>query len=193
MDSQRKYGVLAFLLGVSLISTACAPMVVSGAATSAAMVSDRRTSGTIMDDKSIELKALRLLSQKKDLWRHSHITVVSYNNVLLLVGQTPTEAMKQEAEARISGIKRVRVIYNEIEVKPPISMKERGADTWITTQIKARLLNSEHLRPSRVKVVTEDRVVYLLGLLNEHEEEEAVSLAQEVKGVERVVKIFEPA
>jgi osmotically-inducible protein OsmY len=177
--------------GTLLLSSCCAPLLVSGAATSAVVAADRRTSGTIVDDKSTELKAFHALSNHKELWKKAHITAVSYNNVLLLVGQAPTEALKLEAEHAVENIPKVRTVYNEITIAEPISMKQRGHDTWISTQMKARLVSSKDIHPTQVKVITENSTLYLMGILTPSEEEEAVRLAQNIKGVNSIIKMFE--
>jgi osmotically-inducible protein OsmY len=169
----------------------CAVAAVSGAATGIAMVNDRRTSGTIVDDQSIELKATHALTRHPDLWKQSHISIVCYNNVLLIIGQTPTEAFKQQAEDALKDIPKIRRIHNELIVKTPIPLSARSKDSWITTQVKAKMLGSKEVNSTRVKVITEDGVVYLLGLTNPQEQMAATEIARKVAGVQKVVQIFE--
>ena len=173
------------------LSSCYAPALVAGAGTGAIMATDRRTSGTIVDDKTIEVKALHILSNNKELWKKGHITAISYNNVLLLVGQAPTEALKAKAAQLVEDIPKVRTVYNEITVGPPISYKERSKDTWITTQMKTRLLSSRTVQPMQVKVITENGILYLMGLLTEREEDEVIRLAKQIKGVKSIIKMFE--
>lgn len=170
----------------------CAAAAVSGAATGVAMVTDRRTAGTIVDDKAIELKALHALSRDATLWKKSHFNVVCYNNDVLLLGQTPSHEFKHQAEAALRDIPKIRRIYNEINVKEPISLGSRSQDTWITAQIKAKMVGSREINPTRVKVVTEDGVVYLLGITKQQEQVSATDVARSVSGVDKVVQIFEP-
>ncbi|MEY3182637.1 MAG: hypothetical protein RLZ35_622 [Pseudomonadota bacterium] len=183
--------VTGIFTSMALLSSCCAPLFVSGAATGAVMVSDRRTSGTIVDDKGIEIKAFHALSSNSALWKEAHITAVSYNNVLLLVGQAPTEALKLDAEHAVDGIPKVRTVYNEITVEKPISIKQRGQDTWISTQMKARLVSSKNIHPTQVKVITENGTLYLMGLLTPAEEEQVIDIAKSIKGVNSIIKMFE--
>lgn len=170
----------------------CAVAAVSGAAaTGVAMVADRRTAGTIIDDQAIELKALHSLTRNPDLWKKSHISVVSYNNDVLVVGQTPSQEMKQQAEEAIKTIPRVRRIYNELSLSEPVSLKTRSKDSWITTQVKAKMVGTREINPARVKVVTEDGVVYLLGITNPTEQSSATESARSISGVNKVVQIFD--
>ncbi len=185
-----------FMLSISMFLIipyleGCAAAAVSGAATGVTMASDRRTAGTIVDDKSIEIKAVQAMSKNPILWKTSHLSVTSYNNALLITGQTLNEDLKQQAEAILLGIPKVTKIYNELAVKPPISFAKRSKDSWITTQIKAKMLGTKSFNPLRVKVITEDSIVYLLGLTTPEEEMIATDIARAIAGVEKVVQIFE--
>ncbi len=170
----------------------CIAAAAGGATTGAFMVTDRRTAGTIMDDKTAEFKAIHALSLNKELWKQSHITAVSYNNVLLLVGQTPTESFKQEAFEAVGHIPKIRHIHNEITVGPVSSLGTRSHDSWATTQIKAKLIGNKEVSATRIKVITEDDIVYLMGLVTHQEAEIATEIARAISGVEKVVQIFEP-
>jgi osmotically-inducible protein OsmY len=179
-------GVLApcFLQGCILAAA-------GGAATTTVVATDRRTTGTIVDDQSIALKATHQLCLHKPLWNASHINTVSYNNVLLLVGQTPTEAFRNEAEEAVSDIPKIRRIHNELTVGEPTSLATRAKDTWITTQIKTKLFGSKTMSASRVKVITEDGVVYLMGVTTPEEQMTATDIARAINGVAKVIQIFE--
>ena len=179
------------LLSLPLLQ-GCLAAAAGGAATGASIATDRRTTGTIVDDQSIELKATYNLSQHKDLWKASHINVISYNNVLLLVGQTPSEHYKQEAEEAVSNIPKIRQVHNELTIAEPASLGTRSNDSWITTQIKTKLIGHKDINAGRIKVITEEGVVYLMGITTPEEEMIATNIARETSGVERVVQIFEP-
>lgn len=184
-------------LGLALVAVmqlnGCAAAAVSGAATGVAVACDRRTTGTIVDDQTIELKALQTCLKNKELWKQSHISAISYNNVLVLVGQTPTEDLRRQAIEAAQSIPKVRKIHNELSVEEPVSIGTRTQDTWITTQVKAKMFGKRELNPARIKVITENGIVYLLGLTTEDEEMKATEIARSVSGVTKVVKIFERA
>jgi osmotically-inducible protein OsmY len=179
------------VLSLSLSLSGCAMMALTGAATGASMATDRRTAGTMLDDQTLEVKALHALSKHPELFKRSHITVASYNNVLLLLGQTPTEEMKQEVELTLKSLPRVQHVYNELTIGEPISLAARSKDAWITTKVKAKLLGNKHIQANRIKVFTENRIVYLLGITTTNEEILATELAQNTADVEKVVQIFE--
>ncbi len=169
----------------------CAAAVVPVAATGMAVANDRRTTGTIIDDKSIEVKAMHALSHTPEIWRQCHITAISYNNIVVLVGQAPTEALKQQAESVVSEIPKIQRIHNELTIEAPNSLAQRSRDSWITTQIKGKMLGSKTVKVSRIKVITENGVVYLMGLVTSGEEKSATDIAREIPDVEKIIQIFE--
>lgn len=182
---------LLSLGSILLMQQGCIAAAAGGAATGAVMAGDRRTTGTMLDDKTLELKAIHEIGLNKTLWTNSHITVISYNNILLLVGQTSTEALKQQAFDAVSALSKVRRVHNEISVGPMASLATRSHDSWITAQIKSRLLGTKNISANRIKVVTEEGVVYLMGLVTPEEENTATEIARAISGVDKVVQIFE--
>jgi len=150
-----------------------------------------RTFAQQMTDESIETKALVNINAADEAYDQAHLSVVSYNGFLLLVGQVPSEALKALATDVTRDLEAVRRIYNELEVGPETSAGTRPNDTWITTQVKSKLLASSDTPGRRVKVVTENAVVYLMGLLTAAEADRSALEAAEVKSVTRVVQLFE--
>ena len=152
---------------------------------------DRRTAGTVIDDQAICIKANLALAKDKTLWKTSHISTLSYNNTLLLVGQTSSIEAKQRIAAIINPIPEVEHIYNQLTIAKPISIKQRARDSFITAQVKAKIMSNRDIGINRIKVITEDNVVYLMGKLTLDEENIATELTRNIKGVSEVVKIFE--
>jgi osmotically-inducible protein OsmY len=189
----RMLSSLSILLLVTVIQ-GCAGAVVGGAAAGASVAHDRRSAGTVVDDEIIELKAREKLFSDKELFEQTHISVTSYNNILLLSGETPTDALRSKAFSLVSGIPKVRKVHNELVLAAPSSLLTRSSDTWITTKVKTNLFNIKNIEgfdPTRVKVVTENGTVFLLGIVTRQEAEAAVNASRTVKGVQRVVKLFE--
>ncbi|MGA6098683.1 BON domain-containing protein [Stutzerimonas marianensis] len=151
-----------------------------------------RTIGSKIDDSLIETKAaVNIAKAHPDLDSASHIVVASYNGVVLIAGQTPREELKQIAEQAASSVQRVKRVHNELQVLKPSSALARSNDSWLTTKIKAQMLADESVPGSRIKVITENGIVYLLGLVTRQEGNRATSLVQGVSGVQRIVKLFE--
>lgn len=183
---------------VALITTtllnACAPAVVGGAAAGGAAVYDRRTVGSFIDDEGIELKTRNAIIKDKDLNRQIHINITSYNGIVLLSGEAPTEELRARAENITRGVEKVRLIHNEMTIAAPSSIMTRSSDTLITSKVKTSLFGIKGLEgfnPIRVKVVTENGTVYLMGMLHRNESAAVTERARQVSGVQRVVKLFE--
>lgn len=177
-----------------LINSACAPVVVGGAAaTTVSLAHDRRTAGSVVEDNAIKARVVSALNDDSELERNSHINVSVFNGWVLLSGETPTEAFRSRAGDIARKQEKVRRLYNELTIAAPSSMMTRSSDTWITTKVKSSLvgLDIEGFDPTRVKVVTENGTVFLLGLVYHAEANAAVAAAQKVSGVQRVVKLFE--
>lgn len=189
--TQNQNFLICSLICITLLLQGCIAAAAGGAATGTVMATDRRTAGTVMDDKTAEFKAIHAISLNKPLWQQSHITSISYNNVLLLVGQTPTAEFKREAEEAVSTIPKIRRIHNELTIAEPISLGTRSHDSWVTTQIKAKLVGTKEISATRIKVITEDNIVYLMGLVTAQEAEIATEIARAINGVDKVVQIFE--
>ena len=150
-----------------------------------------RTLGQQMTDEGIETKAKVNITAASEGYNEAHLSVVSYNGFVLLVGQVPSGELKSLATDVVRKIEDVRRIYNELEIGKATGAGTRTNDTWITTQVKSKLLTSSDTPGRRVKVVTENSVVYLMGLLTEAEADRVALEAAEVSGAERVVQLFE--
>ncbi len=182
---------LSFGLLLIQILNACAPVIVAGAATGASVANDRRTAGTVLEDQSIELKASNAIQSDETLSKAVHVSVTSFNDIVLLTGQAPTQTLRERIVDHVRGIEKIRRIHNEITIEEPTSFKTRSNDTWITTKAKSTLLGAKGLEATHIKVVTENGVVYLMGLVTRQEGDTAAKTVQQVTGVQRVVKVFE--
>ena len=172
----------------------CAAVVVGGAAVGASAVHERRSVGTMIDDEGIEWKVRSALNGDKTLSSQSHLSVISVNGLVLLVGQTPTEALRQQATNLAKGVDNVRLVHNELAIAAPNSYMTRTSDSYITSKVKTSLFKvkgHDDFDPTRVKVVTENGTVYLMGILYRSEAEDAARQASRVGGVQKVVKLFE--
>lgn len=182
-----------YVLALSLLLQGCAAVVVGGAATTAVLVHDRRTAGTMVEDQSIELKAVDLLTQEAAIKQHSRINVTSYNKMVLLTGQAETAEIRDKAEQLVNQVAEVRRVVNEIEIGSAVSFGEHSRDLALTTEVKLKLTNVDipDFDSLRVKVVTERGSVYLMGLLTKEEAKAVTDVVRYISGVRRVVKVFE--
>lgn len=169
----------------------CAGLIVAGAASGAVASQDRRTVPTQLEDESIEVKTASALFENDEIWKDTNIDVISINSVVLLVGQAPTASLKAKAQKEAEKIPKVLKVHNQIRIAAPISFFARRNDEYLTTKIKSSMLFTENFPSARIKVVTENSEVFLLGLVNKEEADKAVEIARNVDGVTRVIKVFE--
>lgn len=170
----------------------CALLVAAGVATvgtGVAVSQDRRTGGMLVEDQNIESKSNRRIGEK--MGGNLHVNVSSFNRNVLLTGEVPSESAKKEIEQIVKGVEHVRNVLNEIAVGPVSSFGSRSNDALITSKVKGRFMDGGKFQINHVKVITEDSVVYLLGIVNADEAGSAVDIARSTNGVRKVVKVFE--
>ena len=186
--------LIMILLALTLLQ-GCAGVVVGGAATGVAVVHDRRSAGTVIDDQGTSWKVSQAIFKDQELSSPSHINVEVYNGAVLLTGETPSEDLKIRANAiaaRIIGTE--KPVYNELQIAAPTTISSRTNDAYITTKVKTALLDINEIPDfdfTRVSVTTEAGVVYLMGLVSTQEADAVTNKARNVAGVKKVVKLFE--
>ena len=178
-------------LCVSLLGAlqGCVPLVVGGAAMSAAATMDRRTLGAQTEDKAITVKAEVLVP--KLVGAAGHVNIASYNRKVLLTGEVRDEAMKANVEREVRGVEGVQNVINELVVAGPSSYTSRSSDALITGNVKGSLIEMKTISATSFKVVTERGIVYLMGRVTQREGDLGAKIAQSVSGVQGVVKIFD--
>ncbi len=180
--------LLAAVLALGAVS-GCAPLLLGGAAVGGALVAtDRRTSGTQLEDEGIELRAANRL---RELGERAHINVTSYNRQALLTGEVPTEAARQQAEAIVARVENVRGVVNDLSVGAPSTLGQRSNDALVTGRVKAAFVDAKDVQANAIKVVTERGAVYLMGRVTQAEAQRATEVARSQNGVQRVVRAFE--
>ena len=193
-DMQRRgpsvRAALAGALASITLLGACAPLVVGTAMVGGAMMAtDRRTSGTQIEDQAIELKAAsRARAVVSD---RGHVNVTSYNRTVLLTGEAASDADRSAMEQAVRAVENVRAVVNEVAVMGNSSMSSRSNDTLLSTRVKANFVDAKDVQASAVKVITERGVVHLMGRVTEREAARATELARAVPGVLKVVRVFD--
>jgi osmotically-inducible protein OsmY len=187
---RRACGAAALVLAGSAALTACAPLMIGGALVGGAMVAtDRRTSGTIVEDEAIELKSRGRL--RDALGERGNVSVTSYNRIMLLTGDVVDANDKAAAEQAVAKIDNVQSVVNELVVGLARSVVSRSRDGFLTTKVKASLIDARDVFSNSVKVVTSHQTVYLMGRVTEREATRAAEIARGVDGVQKVVRVFE--
>ncbi len=186
----RRARLAAALLAASLLMTGCAALLIGGAVAGGTMVaSDRRTTGAQVEDQTIEVKAGNAIGAL--LGDRGHVIVTSYNRMVLLTGEVPTEADKAAVEKAIAQQENVRSTVNDLAVMPTSALSSRSNDSILTGRVKAAFVDTKDLSVNTIKVVTERAVVYLMGLVTEAEARRAVEVTRSKGGVQKVVRVFE--
>jgi osmotically-inducible protein OsmY len=179
-------------LAAALLATTlsgCAPLLIGGAAVGTLVAVDRRTTGSQLEDETIELRAKSRLGEI--LGSRAHINITSYNRQVLLTGEVPDAATKQLAEQTVAKVENVRSVVNELGVMSASTLTQRGTDAYITGKIRASLIDAKDLTATAFKVVTERGAVFLMGRVTQRESERATALVRQISGVNRVVRVFE--
>lgn len=151
----------------------------------------KRTFGTRLDDIRTQSLAKRNIRAADAELDKAHLDVTSFNGTMIITGQVASEALVNTASRAVEGMRNVKQVHNELEVAGPTSMLVRTSDNWLTTKIKSSMMVSSETDANRIKVVTENGVVYLLGLLTRAEAEAAVRVTRKTFGVQKIVKVFE--
>lgn len=189
-SSRRSTLTLALTLALTPLLPACNALVVGGAAVGGALLySDRRSTTAQLEDEGIELRSGGAV--KKAVDDRGHITVTSFNRVVLVTGQAPSEADKAAVTAALEKLPKVHSVVNELEIGFASSLTERSNDTVLTTKVFATLVDAGDVEAHAFKIVTERATVFLMGRVTEAEAERAVTLTRNIPSVKRVVKVFE--
>ncbi|WP_408003499.1 BON domain-containing protein [Pseudothauera nasutitermitis] len=187
--TRRKTLLTLLALGATPALQGCFPVVATGVAAGAAMVADRRTSGSYVEDEGIEW---RTRSRIRERFGDSvNISVTSYNRNVLLTGEVPNEQVRTEAEQIATAVANVRAVMNETRVAGISTLSARANDTMITSKVKARFVDDNSFGTHHVKVVTEAGTVFLMGLVTRAEADAATEVARTTAGVQKVVRVFE--
>jgi osmotically-inducible protein OsmY len=183
---------LGFLALVPLLH-GCPAAVVGGVAATAVIVDDRRTTGIYFEDQNIEMKAAKAIGQKYKDDEIVRVAVTSFNRYVLITGQAPSEEIKRDIGVLVLGTENVRNVQNEVAVGPVPSAGQRTTDGYTTSKIKTKLVTDgkDKVSANHVKVVTENNVVYLMGLVDRKEADAATEIARTISGVTKVVRVFE--
>jgi osmotically-inducible protein OsmY len=179
----------AVLLATLASLSACAPMILGGAVMTGVVATDRRTTGTQVEDETIEFKVANAVRQ--EMGERIHLNVTSFNRQVLLTGEVRTAADKERAEKIASSQENVTAVVNDLVVMPISSLTQRSKDVVLTGRIKAAFVDAKDLQVNAFKVVTERGTVYLMGRVTPREAKRATEIVRGMSGVSKVVRVFE--
>jgi osmotically-inducible protein OsmY len=190
MKPQFQRAVYGALLLASLASlSACAPLIVGGAVMTGVVATDRRTTGTQLEDQTIEVKVASAV--RKEMGDRIHLNVLSFNRQVLLSGEVGSAADKARAEVLAASQENVLAVVNDLAVMPISTLTQRSKDSVITGRVKAAFVDAKDLQVNAIKVMTERGTVYLMGRVTPREAKRATDIARSMGGVTKVVRVFE--
>ena len=186
---------LVALLLLAFPLMGCVPAILlagaAGATLGGAVVYDQRSYKTMNQDHNARAVIQAKIERDPQLKGQSHISVSVFNNIALLVGQAKTVALRDRGYQITAKAPYVRRIYNEITIAMPASAIQRANDSWITMKVRTAMLEKPGLSSSNLKVVTENKIVYLMGIVSPRQAAMAADVARRISGVQKVVKVFE--
>lgn len=152
---------------------------------------NRRTVGTMMDDSQLETIAKVNIDKAHPDLKSAPITITSFNRVVLLTGQVKNAELRELAGRTVAKLSKVRQVHNELNIQAPTSFLANTNDAWLTTKVKTKLMADDKTRANRIKVLTENGVVFLMGMIPRSEAEKAAEIASSTSGVQKVVLAVE--
>ncbi|MEX1033501.1 MAG: BON domain-containing protein [Cellvibrionaceae bacterium] len=186
----KKFGILSISI-LCLLLNGCASIIDATTSEPIDMDPNKRTVGAMLDDSQLETIAKVNIGKAHPDLKSAPITITSYNRVVLLTGQVRNAEQRELAARTVAKLSKVRQVYNELQVQAPTSFLANTNDAWLTTKVKTKLMTSDKVRANRVKVLTENGVVYLMGMIPRREAETAADIASATAGVQKVVLAVE--
>ncbi|OBY50101.1 division/outer membrane stress-associated lipid-binding lipoprotein [Aggregatibacter aphrophilus] len=183
---------LVLVLGSAMLLQGCVAAAIGGAAVAGAtkVATDPRSMGTQLDDETLESRVNSAIKKDQQIKSEARISVTAYSGRVLLTGQVPNENLREVASSLAKGVQNVNDVYNEVRVGPKVDFAQISKDSWITSQIKSKMLVDSKVKTSDVKVVTENNEVFLMGNVTQDQGNAAAEIARNVAGVTKVIKVF---
>ena len=183
-------GIAALLIASLPLLQGCVPAVIAtGTAAGVMTVQDRRQTGVQAEDEAIEWKAVQ--SVPPQYAGAAHLNFTSFNKRLLITGEVSGEDAKNAIGIEAAKVPGVKEVYNETTIGPASSLTARSNDSYITSKVKARLVDEKYLSANHIKVVTEAGTTFLMGIVSERESKLATIIASRTDGVRKVVNLME--
>ncbi|MDC9589203.1 division/outer membrane stress-associated lipid-binding lipoprotein [Xenorhabdus sp. XENO-10] len=186
----RLFSLLLVCFSAMLLQGCIGAAVVGSAAFATKAGSDPRTIGQQVDDTTLEARVSTAISKDPQIKAQARVVATVYQNKVLLTGQSPNIALAEQAKQIASKVEGTKAVYNEIRQGNPISLGTVSSDAWLTTKVRSKILASDAVRSSSIKVVTEDSEVFLFGIVTRQEGSDAAKIASETSGVRRVTTAF---
>ena len=183
--------ILCILFIIIPLSGCLTTAVVSGAAMTGSVLYDKRSIKTILQDRHITQTAQNLLNATPEVAKETHISVATFNNTVLMIGQAQSSQLRDQAFQLISSVPNVKKVFNQVAISGMTSSLQKTNDTWLTTKVRTSLLTEPGLNSSQIKVVTENSNVYLMGEVTQTQANLSTDVTRRIPGVTKVIKVFD--
>ncbi len=180
----------ALLLSFSLLQ-GCAGGLILVAGTAVAVTSDERSMATQIADDNLALAAHDKIIELPFDHRNIRINMIANDGYLLVIGQVNSEQQKSDIEVALKTLEEAKKVYNQLRINKPIRFTQQTKDTWITTKAKSQLTADENINPFKIKVVTEDAELFLIGSVDEKTADTATNVTRKISGVKQVNRVFQ--
>jgi len=182
---------LISILFAALFLQGCAGGLIVAAGTAVAVSSDERSIAQLVKDDGLAESAIDAVVESSAYNDNIRINIIANNSYLLLIGQVDNQENSNIIENAINNVDGVVGVYNQLRINKPITLVQQTKDTWLTTKVKSQLTSHDKVNPLKIKVVTEDGEVFLIGQVTEDMSNYATTVASNVDGVKQVVRVFE--
>jgi osmotically-inducible protein OsmY len=183
--------LVSLTLCTALLTSGCAEVINATTSKPIEMKANTRTMGAKLNDEEIETASKVNIKKADPQLEHAHVSIDSFNGIVLLTGQVPSEELRNLVADTVYKLNPVREIHNELVVSEPTNFVARSKDAWISTKIKAQLLADGDIESRRIHFVTENQVVFLMGIVTRAEADRIVDKVSHTADVQKVVKVFE--
>lgn len=181
----------ALILSISLLLSSCAT--ITGSVTDEPIEPDPegRTMGEVIDDKNLRTRLQVNLEKLDSRYADANVEIHVNAGLVLLVGQVPTPELVRQATTLLKSDPQVNAIHNHLTAEPNISTGLKANDRWLAIKTRSRMFTTDYFPSSKIEIVVQKGIVYLMGRVTEDTAEQAVGIASEVNGVQKVVMVFQ--
>lgn len=182
--------LLSILLSLFILQ-GCASGLIVAAGTAVAVSSDERTLSQQIEDDRLSVKAIDAVVGSDVYNKNMHINIVTNNSYLLLIGQVDSQSSSNKIEEVLINVTGIKGVYNQLRVGQTIGIVRQTQDSWLTAKVKSKLTGHDQVNPLKIKVVTENAEVFLIGQVTQEMSNFATNIASNVEGVKQVIRVFE--
>jgi osmotically-inducible protein OsmY len=150
-----------------------------------------RTMGEVIDDKNLRTRLLVNLDKLDERFKDANVDIQVNAGIVLIIGQVPTQALINSATDLLKSDPQVKAIHNQLTAEPNISAGLKANDKWLGVKTRSRMFTTDYFPSSNIEIFVQKGVIYLMGRVSEETAKQAVQIASDVNGVQKVVMVFQ--